>query len=538
MTRPVRSCRLAALTLALCLVLPAVASAQFTETVGQAGNGSFYKFRVPDGWQTSDGLVIWNHGFSLDPVSTSPDLGPLVDVQLAQGYAVAASSYSQIGWALFQTREDLELMVKAFSDQYGVPDSVIVYGASLGGIVTIQAVEQAELGDVVGAMPICGAIAGSRTWNGGIDVRLLYNYLCDGVPGGAIPGGGGGLPFPPDPAFDETALGIAANTCLGLLTPAGLRTAEQQERLDRFAEISGIAEEFLASESGLGALGIATFGLFDLIYDPGKLAGGQGLGNMDVDYGDPDVNANIERVAADPAARELLHANYTPTGKVGDTKIVSLHTDGDGLILLEHETDYLQKVPADRFTVGVVVEDSPSHCDFSEAEVLAAWESLRGWVAGAPQPTANDLQTTCLGVEGGGLAAGPCRIDPGFELPDPYERIRARSTCVADADTLCLDDGRFSVEVTWRDRDGNSDRGQTLPQTVDTGAFWFFEPTNLELMVKVLDGRQINGKFWVFYGSLSNVEYTITVLDTVTGRVKTYQNPLDNFGSDGDTDAL
>jgi len=57
-------------------------------------------------------------------------------------------------------------------------------------------------------------------------------------------------------------------------------------------------------------------------------------------------------------------------------------------------------------------------------------------------------------------------------------------------------------------------------------------------MVKVLDGRTLNNKFWVFYGALSNVGYTITVRDTVKGVVKTYTNPSGTFGSVGDTGAF
>jgi len=54
----------------------------------------------------------------------------------------------------------------------------------------------------------------------------------------------------------------------------------------------------------------------------------------------------------------------------------------------------------------------------------------------------------------------------------------------------------------------------------------------------VLDGRGLNGKFWLFYGALSNVEYTLTVTDTQTGAVKTYKNPSGQFGSVGDTAAF
>ena len=56
--------------------------------------------------------------------------------------------------------------------------------------------------------------------------------------------------------------------------------------------------------------------------------------------------------------------------------------------------------------------------------------------------------------------------------------------------------------------------------------------------MKVLDGRPLNGPFWVFYGALSNVEYELTVTDTVTGLRRTYQNPAHTFASTGDTAAL
>jgi hypothetical protein len=77
-----------------------------------------------------------------------------------------------------------------------------------------------------------------------------------------------------------------------------------------------------------------------------------------------------------------------------------------------------------------------------------------------------------------------------------------------------------------------------MPFSGDTGFFWFFDQANVELAVKVLDGTPLNGKFWVFYGALSSVEYTITVTDTQTGSVKEYRNPAGRFGSVGDTGAF
>jgi len=59
----------------------------------------------------------------------------------------------------------------------------------------------------------------------------------------------------------------------------------------------------------------------------------------------------------------------------------------------------------------------------------------------------------------------------------------------------------------------------------DSGYFWFFENTNVELMVKMLDGRAVNSHYWFFYGAMTDVAYTLTVTDTQTGAVKTYLGP-------------
>jgi hypothetical protein len=519
--------------LAILVLLPAAAGAQ-TQLTGQTPGGAFYNIVVPDGWTPADGLVIWNHGFSLSPIAPDPDLGPLAPVQLAEGYAVAASSYSLVGWALFETAQDLRDLVDVFEAEFGVPDQVIVYGASLGGIVTAQAIEVAGLGKVVGAMPICGALAGSRLWDGALDLRLIYDAVCGDVPGAAIPGGAGGLPFPPDPSFNELALGLAVNACTGVSAPPAVRTAEQQARLDRILAVTDLPENFLLTD-----MGFATFGIFDLVHDPRKLGGAMPFDNVGVDYGDASIDATIERVQADQAARRRLWDNYTPGGKVGDVKIVSLHTDKDGLVLVENESWYDEAVPDGNFTYGIVVEDVPSHCGFTEAEVVAAWETLRGWVAGLPQPAPADLQAACESIVAGGLAPGPCRIDPGFVTPDLSGRVRPRQECVPDATTMCLRDERFQVEVTWTNFQAVSGPGRVSGlQTADTGSFWFFDPDNIELFVKSLDGRQFNGNYWVFYGSLTNVAFEMTVTDTVSGLVKTYSNASGTFASNGDIDAF
>jgi hypothetical protein len=97
--------------------------------------------------------------------------------------------------------------------------------------------------------------------------------------------------------------------------------------------------------------------------------------------------------------------------------------------------------------------------------------------------------------------------------------------CVPSATSLCLTQGRFRVQVGWRRLNGTTGQGQAVPLTSDTGYFWFFDPTNVEMVLKVLDKCSGANRFWVFAGGLTNVEVSITVTDTMTGATKTYSNP-------------
>ena len=126
----------------------------------------------------------------------------------------------------------------------------------------------------------------------------------------------------------------------------------------------------------------------------------------------------------------------------------------------------------------------------------------------------------------------------GSELGVFAQRFQTPA-CAAGSEVLCLADGRFQARVSWKNPfTGETGTGKALPLTGDTGSFWFFNPANLELMVKVLDGRPVNGNFWIFYGSLSNVEYTLTLTDTVTGAMKSYHNAPFQIASRADVDAF
>lgn len=100
-------------------------------------------------------------------------------------------------------------------------------------------------------------------------------------------------------------------------------------------------------------------------------------------------------------------------------------------------------------------------------------------------------------------------------------------SCLPDATTHCLNNGRFKVQATWKDFDDNEGDGIAILPSSDSGEFWFFNAGNTELLVKVLDGCTLPANaYWVFAGGLTNVEVTLTVTDTQTGQMQEYKNPL------------
>ncbi len=163
--------------------------------------------------------------------------------------------------------------------------------------------------------------------------------------------------------------------------------------------------------------------------------------------------------------------------------------------------------------------EAPQLIEGPRGGLITAWTSY-------PKPTA-------------GSASAPRR--PLDATQHGAGRVLARRvgrTCEA-ADVLCLRNDRFSAEVTWRDPyNRRSGVGRSTALTTDSGAFWFFDPDRLELSVKVLDGTEINGHFWVFYASLTNVEFDLAVTDRQSGAVVRYHNPPFHLSSRGDTRAF
>jgi hypothetical protein len=97
---------------------------------------------------------------------------------------------------------------------------------------------------------------------------------------------------------------------------------------------------------------------------------------------------------------------------------------------------------------------------------------------------------------------------------------------------------RFQTAVTWTASNGDQKSANLSYISAQTKGFWFFSPDNVDVVVKVLDGRSVNGKFWVFWAPLTSEAFTITVTDTLTGATQHYPSAAGNMTGGSDTSAF
>jgi hypothetical protein len=416
----------------------AQAQAPARDLRGTTPGGASYLIRVPAGWQAGGPLVVVNRGYSLGPDEV-PNAGPLVDLQLAQGYAVAASGFRTAGWTLFDALDDNAELLATFRSEVGEPGQLIAAGGSMGGLISLRMTEDARFAPrMAGVYALCPPADGLRAWDTGFDLRMVYDATCDGVGGGELLTGSTPPPWALDLADiplevdltdrnDPAVRTLARITqCTGVTLPPGLRSSAQRDRLARIQGLSGIrSEDFL-----LLNLGYAVFGMSELLRAPDKLAGAIAFDNRQRAYaralpaGDPraaDIDARVLRVAGDPFARlRLAHASRV--NGLGSAPIVSLHTDGDGLVQPWHQHQLrLAYAGAGSAPLlqALVVEDEDTHCGFQRPELEAGWDVLRGWIASGSAPDVDRLQARCLALGG---SATTCRFSAAASTPAALPR--------------------------------------------------------------------------------------------------------------------
>ena len=163
--------------------------------------------------------------------------------------------------------------------------------------------------------------------------------------------------------------------------------------------------------------------------------------------------------------------------------------------------------PSGAARLGIKLLASRAGCAGGEAELVLPSPFTTG--AGQVRLPEGSVANVSLALDATGQA---CQLTS----PRP-------AACVGNATTLCLQQNRFRVTAT---RGGTAQPvpGQILRVSGESGHA-SLNPDNIEVLIKVLNACAINNRYWVTTTAPTNVEYTLTVTDTATGAVKTYNNP-------------
>ena len=146
---------------------------------------------------------------------------------------------------------------------------------------------------------------------------------------------------------------------------------------------------------------------------------------------------------------------------------------------------------------------------------------------GRPAPAITDAKAFPSACEAGvssAMAVPDSRLPstPGVELT-PVSLFDSASACTASGTSLCLAASRFEVIVNWSTAGGGEGPASAVPGgTNNSGLFYFFDPNNWEMLIKVLDGCAINGHYWVYSAAATDLGLDITVTDTATGAIWDY----------------
>ena len=374
------------------------------ESTGQLGN-AVYRIEMPDSWNGE--LVMYAHGYRGESLQLTVSSPPRVlrELFIKQGYAWAASSYEENGYAPGTAADNTLALKKLFETQFGKAKRTYIYGESMGGNVVALSLEHFPA-EYDGALAVCGALGGQTE----IDYLAGWSLLAEYITGVKVPIG-------------ESIATVNATTLLQLSSALGSTeapTEKGKQFISAIRLLTGGARPFFFE--GFQAQYVANFAY--LLVDPmRKLPVTRAATNSDLVYAigpglgltSAQLNAGVRRLAADPAYRNATtYPDRVPTTAKITKPLLTLHDTGDLFVPITHEVEYLAKAMA-AGTSNLLVQRAireAGHCRFSEAEQTAAWNDLVAWVRDAKKPAGDDFSGDLSDI--GKQFTNPLRAgDPG-----------------------------------------------------------------------------------------------------------------------------
>jgi pimeloyl-ACP methyl ester carboxylesterase len=388
----VKAFRLAfACLLALSFGFPAVAQAQDPLPPGcQAGalpsNDPLYPspqsilICIPPNWNGQ--LVVYAHGYFppqsplILPDLTFPDGTSIPGVVMSLGYAFATSSYHKNGYAVEQAGNDLNALVAYFKSQVPGLRKVLGVGVSEGGLITTMLIEKYP-DTYSGGVALCGELGGRQLQAKYFsDFRVVFDYFFPGIFNFGV------VNVPPDAFLNWETQYVPAITQAVTSHPAA--TAQLLKVTHAAVDPQ---DPTSALQTILGVLAGNIFGEPDLILT----AGGNPYDNRFTLYfgsaNDKALNAGVERVRSDAAARAYLRRFYQTTGEL-ERPLVTLHTTLDPIVPFYHELVYAGLALKERSlrNLTILPIQRYGHCTFTTQEVLGAFAVLVSKAGGQAGP--------------------------------------------------------------------------------------------------------------------------------------------------------
>ncbi|SDG56575.1 hypothetical protein SAMN05216553_109105 [Lentzea fradiae] len=356
---------------------PATVGGKPTKVLQGVHSHSAYIIEVPPRWNGR--LTLWAHGYRGDGDVLTVDTPPygLRQRWLDEGYAWAASSYYRNDYDVRAGVTTTRELASLFARKVQRPEKVFLAGVSMGGHVIARSLEQYP-GFYAGALPMCGVLGDHELF----DYFLSYHLVAQALTGIRA------YPLPPDYSTD--------------VVPRIRQALAGHEDQFRAIAINLSGGDRPGSEAAYAYWEDFLFGLVtssdapSLAENPLQIAT-----NLKTHYR-PNGPVNVDRTVhrarpANPVARATPGLTQIPAVRgLPSAPVVSLHGIGDMFVPFSMEQDYRDDVARSGRTHLVVQRAirTVDHCEFSPAEVGAAWSDLTAWVDRGTRPSGDDVRRT------------------------------------------------------------------------------------------------------------------------------------------------
>ena len=372
-------------------------------------NGASYLVEVPATWNGK--LVMYAHGFAGAGLTLSVGPPGIRRYLIQNGYAWAASSYSKNNYDVRAGIEDTNALALQFntiaaanSRTLAAPSKIYITGVSMGGHITAAAIEDEAAATAIhkvkyaGAVPMCGVVGDTALFNEFGAMQMVAQDEA-GVASSPI-----------------TSWSTVATKVLGALFssfPSAATPTAQIATTATGANWASAVKNLTGGERPLFAQGLAFGGSFP----GGSLTtfGGDGTVTGILTKNVVDTTGFTYTIDGDAAASAALNASVQKLTAVADANrlrrdglrwipvvngefkipVVTIHTLGDLFVPFGMEQVYQQRAAAKGNSAWLVQRAirGASHCDFTVAEQVDAFDAMIKWERDGVKPVGDDVVT-------------------------------------------------------------------------------------------------------------------------------------------------